>query len=102
MRGVAHVNTAEGFFGILKRGINGVYHHVGRGHLWRYLSEFDYRYNHRAALGITDGERAAQLVRQVAGRRLTYQPSLAGGRTVDQASIDTYLGLAHQDELPGV
>jgi transposase-like protein len=77
VRGVAHVNTAEGFFGILKRGINGVYHHVGQGHLWRYLSEFDYRYNHRTALGINDGERAAQVVRQVGGRRLTYNPSSA-------------------------
>jgi hypothetical protein len=33
-------NTVEGFFGILKRGINGVYHHVGAQHLHRYLSEF--------------------------------------------------------------
>src|SRR5205823_1819253 len=32
-RGPVHVNTVEGFFGILKRGINGVYHHVGQGHL---------------------------------------------------------------------
>ncbi len=43
VRGAAHTNTVEGFFGILKRGINGVYHHVGQGHLWRYLNEFDYR-----------------------------------------------------------
>lgn len=78
VRGVVHVNTAEGFFGILKRGINGVYHHVGQGHLWRYLSEFDYRYNMRSALGIDDGTRAAQVVRQVGGRRLMYKPSLAG------------------------
>ena len=25
-------NTVEGYFGILKRGINGVYHHVGQQH----------------------------------------------------------------------
>jgi transposase-like protein len=78
VRGIVHVNTAEGYFGILKRGINGVYHHIGQGHLWRYLNEFDYRYNLRMARGIPDGERAAQVVRQVGGRRLMYRPSLAG------------------------
>jgi transposase-like protein len=77
VRGSVHVNTVEGFFGILKRGINGVYHHVGQGHLWRYLDEFDYRYNLSAARGVDDGERAAQLVRQVAGKRLLFKPSSA-------------------------
>ena len=40
-------NTIEGYFSILKRGIYGVYHHVGKQHLHRYLSEFDFRYNSR-------------------------------------------------------
>ena len=31
-------NTVEGYFSLLKRGINGVYHHVGRKHLHRYLA----------------------------------------------------------------
>ena len=30
-------NTIEGYFATLKRGINGVYHHVGKQHLHRYL-----------------------------------------------------------------
>jgi hypothetical protein len=30
-------NTTEEFFSLLKRDINGVYHHVGRGHsIWRH------------------------------------------------------------------
>jgi hypothetical protein len=33
--------TIEGYFSILKRGIVGVYHHVGGEHLKRYLAEFD-------------------------------------------------------------
>jgi hypothetical protein len=33
-------NTIEGYFSILKRGINGVYHHVGKQHLHGYLNEF--------------------------------------------------------------
>jgi len=40
-------NTIEGYFATLKRGINGVYQHVGKQHLHRYLSEFDFRYNSR-------------------------------------------------------
>src|SRR5262249_49262787 len=28
VRGDAHTNTIEGYFSIMKRGINGVYHHV--------------------------------------------------------------------------
>ena len=40
-------NTIEGYFETLKRGINGVYHHVDRKHLHRYLSEFQFRWNNR-------------------------------------------------------
>ena len=40
-------NGVEGFIGVLKRGINGVYHDVGQQHLHRYLAEFDYSYNSR-------------------------------------------------------
>jgi hypothetical protein len=40
-------NAIEGYFAALKRGINGVYHDVGKQHLHRYLSEFDFCYNSR-------------------------------------------------------
>ena len=53
-----HTNSAEGYFSIFKRGIYGVYHHVSQQHLKRYLGEFDFRYNERIALGVTDTERA--------------------------------------------
>jgi hypothetical protein len=53
-------NRIEGSFSLLKRGINGVYHHVGRKHLHRYLSEFDFRYNNRK---VTDRERALQALK---------------------------------------
>lgn len=76
VRGAAHVNTAEGFFSLLKRGINGTFHHVSKGHLHRYCTEFEFRYNNRMALGISDGERAAKIVFGAEGKRLTYkQPS---------------------------
>jgi hypothetical protein len=38
VRGAAHINTIEGYFSILKRGIIGTYHHVSAEHLKRYLS----------------------------------------------------------------
>lgn len=37
--GEPYANTVEGFFSLLKRGINGVYHHVSRGHLDRYCDK---------------------------------------------------------------
>jgi transposase-like protein len=65
-------NTVEGYFSILKRGINGVYHHVGKQHLHRYLSEFDFRYNSRE---VSDGERAKLALKQVNGKRLMLRDS---------------------------
>ncbi len=73
VRGDVHTNTIEGYFSILKRGINGVYHHISQQHLKRYLAEFDFRYNERMALGVTDKMRAAKAVKGVVGKRLTYQ-----------------------------
>ena len=75
VRGEAHTNTIEGYFSVLKRGINGVYHHVSQQHLKRYLAEFDFRYNQRVALGIGDEARADNLIRGIVGKRLTYWDS---------------------------
>jgi transposase-like protein len=66
-------NTVEGFFSLLKRGITGSFHHVSKGHLHRYVDEFAFRYNHRTALGVSDGQRAAAIVRGAEGKRLTYK-----------------------------
>jgi transposase-like protein len=75
-RGEVHVNSLEGFFGLLKRGITGVYHHVGKHHLHRYLSEFDFRYNSRK---IKDGERTMLALKGSEGKRLTLrEPKIAG------------------------
>lgn len=71
-----HTNTVEGFFSLLKRGVNGVYHHVSRGHLARYCDEFAFRYENRKT---NDGERAGLLVKGAEGKRLTYkQPERTG------------------------
>jgi transposase-like protein len=75
VRGDVHTNTIEGYFSILKRGINGVYHHISQQHLKRYLAEFDFRYNERAALGVNDEARADRLIRGIVGKRLLYRDS---------------------------
>jgi len=75
VRGPAHTNTVEGYFSILKRGIMGTYHHVSQQHLKRYLCEFDFRYNERMALEVTDAERATKAIKGVVGKRLTYVQS---------------------------
>ena len=72
VRGDAHTNTAENFFSILKRGINGIYHHVSEAHLPRYLAEFDFRYNTRSANGYTDADRTRLALSMVEGKRLRY------------------------------
>jgi transposase-like protein len=68
-----HTNTIEGFFGIFKRGMRGIYQHCGSQHLQRYLAEFDFRYTFRAGNGVDDAARADIALRGIAGKRLTYR-----------------------------
>ncbi len=42
-----HTNTIEGFWGQLKRSLDGTYHCVSPKYLQLYVNEFVYRYNHR-------------------------------------------------------
>ena len=78
VRGDAHTNTVENYFSILKRRITGTYHHVSQQHLRRYLAEFDFRHNERAALGVEDKERTERALLGVVGKRLLYRDSLPG------------------------
>ena len=77
--GFWHTNTVENYFSIFKRGVSGVYHHVSQKHLKRYLCEFDFRYNERTALGISDIERTKKALKGIAGKRMTYRRPRGGG-----------------------
>jgi transposase-like protein len=71
--GFIHTNTVEGYFSIFKRGVYGTFHHVSEQHLKRYLAEFDFRYNERIALGVTDAMRFDRAIPGIVGKRLTYR-----------------------------
>ena len=73
VRGEAYTNTIEGFFSVFKRGMKGIYQHCSSDHLHRYLSEFDFRYNNRTAMDVTDAQRAEKMIQGIKGKRLTYQ-----------------------------
>jgi transposase len=47
VRADVHTNTIEGFWGQLKRSIDGTYHCVSPKYLQNYVNEFVYCYNHR-------------------------------------------------------
>jgi transposase-like protein len=64
------VNTAESFFAILKRGHYGIYHHMSKRHLPRYVTEYEFRWNQRK---VTDAERREAALRGAEGKRLTYK-----------------------------
>jgi transposase-like protein len=70
---VITTNAIEGYFSVFKRGMRGTYQHCKEKHLHRYLSEFDFRHNHRSALGVEDKERAKKIVVGAKGKRLTYR-----------------------------
>lgn len=69
VRGTVHTNSIEGFFGMLRRGLNGIYHSVSKKHLHRYLAEFEFRHNNRE---LSDGARTVAAIKQAQGKRLTY------------------------------
>lgn len=71
-------NHVEGYFSVFKRGMKGVYQFCSEKHLHRYVAEFDFRFNHRAALGVDDQARTIAAILGAKGKRLTY--GTVGGR----------------------
>jgi transposase-like protein len=54
-RGDVHTQTIEGFWSIMKGGLDGVYRGaVSKRHLQSYVDEYAFHYNHRTALGGPD------------------------------------------------
>ena len=70
---VAYTNTVESFFSLLKRGINGSFHHVSKQHLQRYCDEFAFRWQNRK---LSDGERTIVALKLAPMGRLVYRPGV--------------------------
>jgi len=67
---IAHNNTAESFFALLKRGHYGIFHQLSKQHLRRYCDEFSFRWKHRK---VSDGHRMVALIDATEGKRLKYR-----------------------------
>ena len=70
-----HVNSAESFFALLKRGHYGVFHQWSKKHLHRYCNEFVFRWNLRK---LSDGERTVIAIMGSVGKRLMYKQPMEG------------------------
>jgi len=64
VRGIHHVNSLEGYWSRLKNSIRGTHIHVSKKHLWKYVSEFSYRYNMRKQPELMFDRLVASLWRQ--------------------------------------
>ncbi|MBV9760525.1 MAG: IS1595 family transposase [Acidobacteriaceae bacterium] len=76
VNGQIHLNSLENFWSLLKRGLGGTYVSVEPFHLFRYVDEQAFRYNHRKDENgnvISDYERFKAALSQIVGRRLTYK-----------------------------
>jgi transposase-like protein len=81
--GEVHTNGLENFWSLLKRGLKGTYISVEPFHLFRYLDEQVFRYNNRK--GMNDGHRFDLAVRQIVGKRLTWNQLT--GKTEDASAF---------------
>jgi ISXO2-like transposase domain/Transposase zinc-ribbon domain len=70
VRGNVHTNGLENFWSLLKRGLGGTYISVEPFHLFRYVDEQAFRYNHRKDMN--DGDRFNALCSRIVGKRLTF------------------------------
>lgn len=69
VRGDVHTQNIDNYWSVFKRGVYGVFHHIGEDYLPCYLAEFDFRRNRRE---ISDAERFVALMGQVQGRLTWY------------------------------
>ncbi len=70
--GTVNCNIAESLHALLKHSVMATHHDWSKKHLHRYLSEFDFRWNHRK---VVDGERTLEAIKGIEEKRLMYRDS---------------------------
>ena len=76
VRGDVTTNNIESVWAVMKRGLNGVYHHASPKHLHRYVDEFTFRLNEGDVKRHTM-LRVESLFSAAVGKRLTYKELIA-------------------------
>jgi transposase-like protein len=76
-RGNVHTNGLENFWSLLKRALKGTYVSVEPFHLFRYLDEEAFRFNHRRDMN--DADRFSLAIYGILGKRLMYQELIGAG-----------------------
>jgi transposase-like protein len=75
VRDMAHTNGMESHWALMKRGIDGIYHHVSVKHLGRYANEFSGRHNNRPFDTL---DQMTEMARGIRNGRLRYEDLIAG------------------------
>ena len=83
VKGMVHTNGIESFWGLLKRGYNGVFHHFSEKHLQRYADKFAGRHNLRP---LTTIDKITTMIQSSEGKRLPYQ-TLVGPKYTRQPAL---------------
>ena len=72
VNGAAHTNGIESTWAVLKRSINGTWHHVSKKHLGRYVNEAAFRLN-EGNVEIPTNARLDAFIAAAFGRRITWE-----------------------------
>lgn len=72
VNGMAHTNSIESVWAVLKRGYYGTFHHFTMKHTQRYVNEFAFRLN-EGNCSIHSMDRIDSLLYKTNGKRLTYK-----------------------------
>lgn len=76
VNGMAHTNSIESVWAVLKRGYNGTFHNISTKHLHRYIDEFVFRLN-EGNCQIDTIDRITSIINNSKGKRITYKELIA-------------------------